>query len=340
MRLLLALVLVGGLADKACEKVKEQIPDPKPSPVVEPSQPPSPPAEPSPSASADPAPASPSPWPPAIPPTPPPTPPPASPVPCETKPLCVKKDGSPSSSCVSCAEFLANSDFERAGDLVYFDGTRGREWIDPKTCYFVYGPGDTRTRNKRYQNDGSVCEIGCSKDPKPCSPPPPASPAPETSPSPGGSPQPQATPGTCPALVRWGGGLHAQMTPTFQGLPKEPTFAGNTIDLDSTARFGGNAGGRGLPCNDEHHAVCEASGDDHGPNWRRCEDPRGPIFTVLAGGYRKAKVINGGWGLRLEDIQAGTIRVRICPREDVQDAEGEPVRVLGDACTIAEIPVQ
>lgn len=210
------------------------------------------------------------------------------------------------------------------------------EFTDTASCLMTDASGNTR--NRRHHNDGSVCEPGCVK----ATPAPPATPPPTPAPPDGETPQPGPTPGTCPALVRWGGGLHAQMTPQFQGIPKEPTYAGNTIDFDSTARFGNQAGSRGQACNDEHHAVCSSDGSDNGPNWRRCEDPRGPVWQVTRGCGRpnQFKTINGGWGFRVSKVDAGTCCVRITPRPDVQDAEGQPVRVLGDASSESCVDVQ
>jgi hypothetical protein len=128
------------------------------------------------------------------------------------------------------------------------------------------------------------------------------------------------------------------MTPGHEGIPKSPTFAGNTIDFDSTARFGN--GGRGLPCNDEHHAVCDAQGLDNGPNWRRCEDPRGPVWTITRGGGESHGPINGGWGYRIKGVHAGQVCVRIDPRPDVQDAEGHAVRVGPNPGTESCVDVQ
>lgn len=131
------------------------------------------------------------------------------------------------------------------------------------------------------------------------------------------------------------------MTPAFEGVPKEPVYSGNTIEFDSTARYGGNAGGRGNACNSDHHAVCDAQGDDHGPNWRHCEDPRGPIWTVLDDcGAAKIKITNDGWGIQLVRVSGGTCRVQACPRPDIVDEQGQPVRVLGDACAVASVVVQ
>lgn len=211
------------------------------------------------------------------------------------------------------------------------DDPAKRDCFDPQTCYLMWCDGSGVRSKKRLERE--VC-VDCKRD-APCSPPPsspPASPTPETSPSPG-TPNPGPTPGQCPPLVRWGGGIHAQMTPQFQGLPKTPVFAGNTIDFDSTARFGS---GRGQPCNDEHHEVC--SGPDGA--WRRCEDPRGPLWRVTRGCGGTAKVINDGWGYRIQRVEAGECCVSITPREDVQDAEGQPVRVVGDASTEACVSVQ
>jgi hypothetical protein len=237
-----------------------------------------------------------------------------------------------------------------------YDVTHGHLTWDPATkLYFNDPPAKPREYFDRQCNKtdaaGKVQRTGyqwfgtypehsqglCPVEMLTCPSPSPA-PSPSSSPSPGATPQPGPTPGTCPALVRWGGGLHAQMTPGHQGMPKSPTFAGNTIDFDSTARFG--SGQRGLPCNDEHHAVCEANGIDDGPSWRRCEDPRGPIFTVTRGGWSKVKTINGGWGLRIEGVHAGTVCVRIEPRPDVQDAEGHPVRVGPNPATESCVEAQ
>jgi hypothetical protein len=127
------------------------------------------------------------------------------------------------------------------------------------------------------------------------------------------------------------------MTPDFQPVPKEPVFAGNTIEFDSTARFGS---GRGTACNPDHHAACDAQGDDHGPNWRHCEDPRGPIWTVLDDcGASKVKITNGGWGIQFVRVQGGTCRVQACPRSDVVDEEGQPVRTSADACSESSVEV-
>lgn len=298
-------------------------PSPDPGPVVTP--PPTPPPSPSPIPTVEP-PASPQPSPTVA---PPPSPKPC--VPSAPLPTCIKPEG-----CSSCAQWiawsLAGGHLTRLPNgLLYNDPGNNpalREYVDPKTCFMVWADGSLR--NKRYHLDGTICP-DC---------PPWAVPEcePQASPSPGATPQPGPTPGTCPMLVRWGGGLHAQMTPQFQGIPKTPTFAGNTIDFDSTARFGN--GGRGLPCNDEHHAVCEKDGIDDGPNWRRCEDPRGPIFTITSGGGDKVTTINDGWGLRIKGVHAGRLCVRIEPRPDVQDALGLPVRVGPNPATESCVDVQ
>lgn len=167
--------------------------------------------------------------------------------------------------------------------------------------------------------------------------PPPASPA--------ASPGNTRIPESCPALIRWGGGVHAQRTPSFEGIPKNPVFAGNYITNDSTARFGANAGGRGNPCNDEHHNLCTVDGDAHvhtpGPDglctsYRRCEDPRGPVWRVLQGDSR-CKTEAAGWQLTCGPMQPGLHVIEICPRPDVQDHHGRPVTVLGNACFQFEV---
>jgi len=149
------------------------------------------------------------------------------------------------------------------------------------------------------------------------------------------SPRPGSIPGTCPPLVRWGGGVHSSMTGSFQPLAKTDIRAGGYVTLDSTPRFGS---GRGLPCNSDHHAVCETNGDDHGPLWRECEDPRGPEWTHVQGRSTKpAKPQgDGGYLLRVGLLGSGHHAYRVCPRPDVQDGLGQPVRVVGDTCTIIE----
>lgn len=316
-------VLVAILFLFSCKVPKIHLPPivlPTPVPSVPPS--PLPSAEPVPTPTPEPVP---SPTPSA---TPTPAPPSPSPVPspCVTIPACVQINP----ECESCAKWIG--DRLRSGDLtrhpnglVFNDpgnNPAGREWFDPKTCFMVNADGSLR--NKRLQKSGEVCEK-CEAPPIPCPSAPP------------GTPNPGPTPAACPTLVRWGAGIHAQMTPAFEGIPKEPVFAGNTIDFDSTARFGS---GRGLPCNDEHHAVCEANGLDQGPNWRRCEDPRGPIWRVVRGCGGKLKIINDGWGLRIIGVERGECVVSACPRPDVQDAEGKPVQVGGNACSEASVIVQ
>lgn len=92
---------------------------------------------------------------------------------------------------MSCAEFLAGQppdELTREGDLLVMIGTRGKEYIDPKTCYVVYGPGDTRVKAKRFENDGSVCAPGCSAVPKACPTPQPSPSVPVPSPLPSNAP--------------------------------------------------------------------------------------------------------------------------------------------------------
>lgn len=167
-----------------------------------------------------------------------------------------------------------------------------------------------------------------------CSTPSP-SPTPSASPTPGATPKPGPTPGTCPTLVRWGGGVHSAMFANHQESKtpddKPQPVAGGFVHLDSTPRFG--SGNRGLPCNDEHHAVCERDGLDHGPNWRPCEDPRGPVWRLVRG---NAKTKVDGFGLKVGPLASGHYAAEVCPRDDVQDALGQPVRTDGDACSTIE----
>jgi hypothetical protein len=302
--------------------------EPSPAPPSSPDPLPTPTPEPSPTVAPSPSPE------PSHAPVPSPTPKPP-------KPCKVNEADLP---CWTCSARLA---YDVAHGHLTWDATlklyfndppgKAREYFD-RACNKTDASG--RVVRTGYEWFGKYPEHGnglCPVEMLTCPSPSPV-PSPGASPSPGATPQPGPTPGTCPQLTRWGGGLHAQMTPQHQGIPKSPTFAGNTIDFDSTARFGN--GGRGLPCNDEHHAVCEKDGIDDGPNWRRCEDPRGPKWTITSGDYEAYKFINGGWGLRIIGVQAGRVCVRIEPRDDVRDAHGVPVRVGPNPATEACVEVQ
>lgn len=323
------------------------IPDAPPSPP--PTTQPPPPATPGVPASPKPMPtpeASPSPSP-TAPPAAPPTPVPPTPKP----PVCKSIEG----VCRTCDDVIAQSIEwgnwncprtqgwpDRGLDTVREDGVpTPREPYDAsKGRGMCYNRGDRPARIDRQCNqwqldadvmthpwhDGSLGVI-CDCTPKPSPTPPDASPAPPII-------DPSGIPGTCPVLVRWGGGVHSAMFANHQESKtpdgKPQPVAGGFVHLDSTPRFGS---GRGLPCNDEHHAVCERDGLDHGPNWRPCEDPRGPVWRLVRG---SAKTKVDGFGLKVGPLASGHYAAEVCPRPDVQDALGQPVRTDGDACSTIE----
>lgn len=288
---------------------------PGPSPIVEPSTAPTPnpPASPETSPSPNPVPTG---------------PPPASPAPCETpKPLCVKKDGTPAGRCVSCAQWtaeqLAAGELTREGDLLVQTGTRGKEYLDPRTCHYVYGPGDTRTRNKRPINDGDVCEPGCSKTPpSPCAPPP----APQASPLPGASPNPQATPATCPPLMRVGGGLFNCQR---NGIPKScdgPLDEGDKVTLDSTHHFGRRTASA---CDEPWDKPCGG---------RMCDDTNGGTKFIVERG--EACRQTGTHQLTCGPLVRGPYRIRLCPNDDYRDQLGQKVDTSQAECTVVEFDVR
>lgn len=329
---------------------------------------PEPAPAPSPSATAAPPPASPAPIPVPTPvPSPDATPaPPASPAPCvtpppappvEEHPLCLNAEGQVAVDCQPCVTYMAGQ--LAGGDLTACSSSApgrpcagaknrafndamgapgGRDCFDTKTCDLV-DCADGSVRAHRLQKDGSVCSPpGCVKvnftvsdvvaAAPPCVPQSPPTIPPST-----------GIPSSCPPLVKWGGGVHAQRTPAFEGIDKFPVFVGNFITNDSTERFG--SGERGQPCNDEHHDLCTLNPENHvhtpGPDgvctsYRKCEDPRGPVWRVVQGDS-KCKTEAAGWQLGCGPMQPGHHVIEICPRGDLQDAYGVPVKATGNACT-------
>jgi hypothetical protein len=148
----------------------------------------------------------------------------------------------------------------------------------------------------------------------------------------GGDPPPIAD--RCPTLVRWGSSLHVlHIGPNLLPIPT-PTQAGaikaygklpnQAISVwDSTPRFGS---GRGQPCNDEKgYGACGG---------RNCEDPRGPVFTLLeAPAGVKSKVGGNPFQFQVGPMSPGSYRLRCEPRPDCRDALGVPVKVAQDAAS-------
>lgn len=166
------------------------------------------------------------------------------------------------------------------------------------------------------------------------------SPIPSPAPSPTGPPPPGCTmPSSCPALVIWRGSVlscqdsNHRVSKRADGSPLP--VPGGKCHIDSTPGFEG--GPRGLPCNEDHHAACSCTGadvsrDDPGwlTKWRRCEDPRGPNFTVSGPGV--ASWSKDDFGADIRHSSGGEVVVEICPPSDMRDAYGVPVRVVGSAC--------
>jgi hypothetical protein len=333
---------------------------PSPSPVASPTPPPTtqPEPDPSPSPSATPSPATspaPSPMPSLSPgPTPPPSPEPAActphplpsvPVPLlrTTKPsdkgwVCDTFDGhllcagrtavsgqdewrTPSGDdCLRGSIYMLQSHnhegaagvLDMRSGLICRDG-EGRDCSDA-FCRRVY-PDKERLVYPPESPDG--WEYSGNLPPVFCETAPP-SPAPSPSATPPPGPTPQPTPAACPPLRRWS-------TSTPAGEP------GSRRSFDSTPRFGNSA--NGLPCNDDHHAVCSLSGDDHGTDWRHCEDPRGGAWTVR-GDLKLLGLENPGVdGLGFRANVRGSGQIQVCPPPHLVDEEGKPVAILGDGCS-------
>lgn len=141
-----------------------------------------------------------------------------------------------------------------------------------------------------------------------------------------GTDVPPAIPDSCPALVRWGSKLYYTMDAAFQITPGP--VRGGYVVVDSTPRFGS---GRGLPCNAEHHEVCG------GENWRKCEDPRGGLWTLEEGEPEQPLHLQSDdFQCRVGPLRPGHYKLRVRPRPDCQDHYGKPVTVVGEASTVTE----
>ncbi len=130
----------------------------------------------------------------------------------------------------------------------------------------------------------------------------------------GAQPTPEPTPtpdslDTCPCLVA--------VTVAFLGIndgqPPE-LHPGDSITLDTTyrlARWDGD--GRGAAA--EHI------------EGRNCVPPRGPEWTVDTPGGVVTRKVNDGYGLRLQDLQAGHYRVSVQPPPNLMGG-GDPARSI------------
>jgi hypothetical protein len=182
--------------------------------------------------------------------------------------------------------------------------------------------------------------------PQPC---PSATPTPQPTPTPSTPPSVCAMPATCPVLQVWRGSLlncmDANHRPSRQcdlspggcdapGADRQPRPVPNgKCIVDTTPGFVG--GPRGLPCNDDKNAVCSCTGTDQPHDaltWRRCEDPRGPVFEVHGTGVAKANSGDNPFHLEVKHTSGGQVFVRICPPNPMLDHYGQVVRVQGNAC--------
>jgi hypothetical protein len=148
----------------------------------------------------------------------------------------------------------------------------------------------------------------------------------------GGEPPPVA--GSCPVLARWGSSVHVlHIGSQLLSIPKPVQNGavkaygrltqGATLVADSTPRFGG---GNGFPCNEEKgFDTCGG---------RNCEDPRGPVWTLLeAPGDVKHRVGGNPYQYQVGPMSPGDYRLRVCPRSDVQDALGQSVPTSNQPCS-------
>lgn len=221
-----------------------------------------------------------------------------------------KSSGQPQ-GCHSCAEIMRGIVKSGAYDArtgLQWDNLRG--WFDAYCRRYCEDNGSGRCASFNVNGTPNLL-INVWDYSDACAPRECPAPGPGPTPTPGPTPAPGASPASCPPLVRWGSKLGVQTNPNQ-----------NIWYLDSTPRFGT---GNGQPCNEEHHAPC--TGDD-GVNWRKCEDPRGGVWDTR-NGAKLVDVCNEGYCAHVK----GPGQVQVCPRADLQDYEGVPVRKTGDACS-------
>jgi hypothetical protein len=140
-----------------------------------------------------------------------------------------------------------------------------------------------------------------SASPSPSATAPRATPHPTPSPSPSPTPTPGApagpTPATCPGcLFKAGFGPHGEKFNEWLNPNVRPRTLLTCQRFDSTPRRKGPkcSNPNGCPCNAEHHAVCSATGSDHGDDWRDCEYPKGASWTSTGARKERAEGCRGG----------------------------------------------
>lgn len=161
----------------------------------------------------------------------------------------------------------------------------------------------------------AVALMGSCEPYQPAEPDPPiAAPTPTPTPSLAPTPDPNATPASCPPLTRWSSGIHNITDHNSRVIPW-PLVGGHVV-VDSTPLFNGRA--------------CNAEKDNCGG--RKCEDPRGGVWTLLEG-ESPSQPRGEGYQFRIGPLAAGNHRWRVCPRPDAMDPQGVPLVTGQHACT-------
>lgn len=152
------------------------------------------------------------------------------------------------------------------------------------------------------------------------------SPTPTVEPSPP-TPSPSPSPvvlEVCPPLVKWGAKVFNIMDGGFN--PTNEIRAGGRLVIDSTPKFA-LGGPNGQPCNAEH------------PCGRECEDPRGGVWTKLAGDSPyEVQTPGPEMGFQVlvgkgpDGMSAGFHQFQVCPAKDLVDGLGVPVETQGNPC--------
>lgn len=303
--------------------------------------------------------------PPVVPSPPPPTPAPPNcggPPVCSTtiERVCVRVDGSTfpfndkdpqhqnGPNCATWAThqaYMIRHGYYTAGDPTEDGDVAGRPgyWLNYDAQQVLVGLIRKSDGMRVDPNNGN--ERGTSIDPPYMEKRPVTVCAPQIPCGPGGPPSPPsppngpcAAPSSCPVLSRWG----VSKDPHLQDSNNKTTdvaVVGGTGHWDSTTRFGGTGNG-GTPCNDEHNAVCSCTKADlpaTSSGWRRCEDPRGPLWRIDGPATIKHQE---GFGIQLRFTGEGKVTVCARPRPDARDHEGKALDVSAGAETCRWITVR
>lgn len=162
--------------------------------------------------------------------------------------------------------------------------------------------------------------------PKPPEPTPTPTPSPTVSPSATITPTPTiaGTPAKCPCLVRWGIGKTPHVSVDANENQVQPPVKGGRVVFDTTQKFerfpGDTAGGA---CDNEQD---NCSG-------RKCQDLRGPIFTVTGPSTNWRVNPTNNFQVKINQLQSGKHTITVKPRPDLQDAQGVAVQVCPQAAS-------